>query len=69
MTVFVDRDRDQRDYYHESEDCFGDRRGRAINRDIDLPACPECTDESATCDVVKSDGEVCGRELPCQYHS
>ena len=22
-----------------------------------------------TCDVVKSDGEVCGRELPCQYHS
>lgn len=26
-------------------------------------------DETATCDVVKSDGEVCGRELPCQYHS
>lgn len=25
-------------------------------------------DETATCDVVKSDGEVCGRELPCQYH-
>lgn len=22
-----------------------------------------------TCDAVKSDGEVCGRELPCQYHS
>lgn len=22
-----------------------------------------------TCDVVKSDGEVCGRELPCRYHS
>lgn len=21
------------------------------------------------CEVVKSDGEVCGRELPCQYHS
>lgn len=21
-----------------------------------------------TCDVVKSDGEVCGRDLPCQYH-
>lgn len=22
-----------------------------------------------TCDVVKTDGEVCGRELPCPYHS
>jgi len=22
-----------------------------------------------SCDVVKSDGEVCGRELPCRYHS
>lgn len=22
-----------------------------------------------TCDVVKSDGEICGRELPCSYHS
>jgi len=22
-----------------------------------------------TCEVVKSDGDVCGRELPCSYHS
>jgi len=22
-----------------------------------------------TCDTVKADGEVCGRELPCPYHS
>ena len=22
-----------------------------------------------TCSVEKSDGEVCGRELPCRYHS
>lgn len=22
-----------------------------------------------TCDTVKSDGEVCGRDLPCPYHS
>jgi hypothetical protein len=21
-----------------------------------------------TCETVKSDGEVCGRDLPCQYH-
>lgn len=22
-----------------------------------------------TCDAVKADGDVCGRELPCSYHS
>lgn len=22
-----------------------------------------------TCEVVKADGDVCGRELPCPYHS
>lgn len=26
-------------------------------------------DESETCEVVKADGDVCGRELPCPYHS
>lgn len=26
-------------------------------------------DAVATCDAIKSDGEVCGRELPCPYHS
>jgi hypothetical protein len=26
-------------------------------------------DGPETCDTVKSDGEVCGRELPCPYHS
>jgi hypothetical protein len=25
-------------------------------------------EDSGTCDAVKSDGEVCGRELPCPYH-
>ena len=30
----------------------------------------ERVDEDAeTCDEVKDDGEVCGRDLPCQYHS
>jgi len=24
--------------------------------------------EADTCDVVKSDGEVCGRDRPCPYH-
>lgn len=26
-------------------------------------------DAADTCDAVKTDGEVCGRELPCPYHS
>lgn len=26
-------------------------------------------DAPATCEVVKSDGEVCGRPKPCRYHS
>lgn len=26
------------------------------------------TPESGTCDVIMSNGEVCGRELPCGYH-
>ena len=24
--------------------------------------------ETTGCDVIKADGEVCGRALPCQYH-
>ena len=26
-------------------------------------------DDAGTCQVEKADGEVCGRELPCAYHS
>ena len=26
-------------------------------------------EDTETCDTVKSDGEVCGRELPCPYHT
>lgn len=30
----------------------------------------DAADETAeTCDVVKTDGEVCGRDLPCPYHT
>lgn len=25
--------------------------------------------DATTCQAVKTDGEVCGRELPCPYHS
>lgn len=27
------------------------------------------SDEPETCDVVMSNGDVCGRSLPCGYHS
>jgi len=30
---------------------------------------PDRLRENDTCDVVKGDGEVCGREKPCQYHN
>ena len=26
-------------------------------------------DEPETCEEIKTDGEVCGREKPCPYHS
>jgi len=29
----------------------------------------ETNSEASTCEAVKSDGEVCGRELPCPYHT
>jgi hypothetical protein len=29
----------------------------------------DADEQPDTCDTVKADGEVCGRELPCPYHS
>lgn len=38
--------------------------------DIDADRCPACDPEADdTCDVLKNDGDVCGRSLPCRYHS
>jgi len=39
--------------------------GDTDDTDTDGPS----SDEPDTCDTVKADGEVCGRELPCPYHS
>jgi hypothetical protein len=50
---------------------IGDRRGwldrYAAANDCD----PDdlIVDATPTCDTIKTDGEVCGRELPCPYHS
>lgn len=56
-----------------------DDEGRAGPLDDDLAAKVAAMDRHVTlgeqdrqpamCEVVKSDGEVCGRDLPCPYHS
>ena len=43
-------------------------RIRRVETPADRDACDHCVDGPATCEVVKSDGEVCGRERPCPYH-
>lgn len=41
-----------------------------LARAYDLsPVDLQLEDDGDTCEVVKQDGEVCGRELPCPYHS
>lgn len=34
----------------------------------DLVVDQDADQDAETCDVVKNDGEVCGRPLPCPYH-
>jgi hypothetical protein len=34
----------------------------------DREACENCVDGPDTCQVVKNDGEVCGRDRPCRFH-
>jgi hypothetical protein len=44
-----------------------EERGDFETVDDDTDA--ETDSDAETCQVVKTDGEVCGRELPCPYHS
>jgi hypothetical protein len=37
--------------------------------DTDIDDTDDTDEQPDTCDTVKVDGEVCGRELPCPYHS
>lgn len=58
---------------HADRNC-PDGPTRAAPGSVDGEPCPECMDnesdeEPETCQVVKADGEVCGREKPCRYHS
>jgi len=60
------------DTYHDRRRCrrlhaTGGRIRPTENTDS-LDACPHCVDGLGTCEVEKSDGEVCGRDRPCPYH-
>lgn len=53
-----------------------DDRGRYVRTGLDRAAAIADAvggtvadgDDTGTCRVVKSDGEVCGRDRPCRYH-
>ena len=49
------------DVGRELAEALAERHGVDVDEILDSGA--------ETCDVVKSDGEVCGRELPCRFHS
>jgi len=55
----------------DADGCFEtDDRG-AVERLADAHDCDVAdlrVDTADTCDTVKSDGEVCGRDRPCPYH-
>lgn len=61
---------------HADRDC-PDGPVRAVPNSVDGEPCHECMADAAdedleepeTCQVVKADGEICGRTLPCRYHS
>jgi hypothetical protein len=62
---------------HDERDCAddaGDGHARPIGDshvDGETDRCPDCaggSDDPATCDAVKSDGDICGRSRPCRYH-
>lgn len=45
----------------------GEHHAAAVAEYLDTAV--EDPDDPATCQVVKADGDVCGRDLPCPYHS
>lgn len=56
---------------HADADCCPDPTRPIADSSLrsDADFCPDCTDASSgTCEVEKSDGEICGRERPCRYH-
>jgi len=67
--------------FHKGRDCSElDGRGRPVQESVleldSVELCPECNPlsidsdgDSGTCTEVMDNGEVCGRDLPCRYHS
>lgn len=52
-------------------ECFdvGDGSDPQIESDTDTDTDADTDESVETCTVVKQDGDICGRELPCRYHS
>jgi len=60
---------------HIERDCTDEHLTPLSADAIDVEACEFCPDcaggggePTGTCDVVKGDGDVCGRDRPCPYH-
>jgi len=65
---------------HTDRDCTDDHLTPLRAEAIDTDECDLCGDcagnssdsgtggDSGTCDVVKQDGDICGRDRPCPYH-
>lgn len=54
----------------DSDGCFetdAEQAVRALAQSYDTTV--DALRVTETCDTVKADGEVCGRELPCRFHS
>lgn len=51
-------------------DCPDAKADRVAQRLADAHGCdPDTLVTTPTCDVQKHDGEICGRDLPCPYHT
>lgn len=54
----------------EWAEAYAEREGMDVSAVLVEDAAQEAPDdaESDTCETVKQDGDVCGRERPCPYH-
>ena len=50
-------------------DRYGVEAETLLDGDSDVDADEDDVEAAGTCDTVKNDGDVCGRDLPCSYHS
>jgi len=56
------------DIFEESEGETVERNVSSSTEEVESDTEAETKGDDETCEVEKSDGEVCGREKPCPYH-